>query len=207
MSIKNISKFIEAAVKFHFRYNVIYAYPGNTIRLHYRESLKSMLGTQIDKNSILRDLNFDGIKYNVQNFEEFEEKFRQKVRYSERENSNRKLVRYILETIDKYYLHSPIALDYSSLTIEHLIPQSKENYDVEQIGNLIFTTKSMQDKLKDKTLKEKLLILDAEGFFNNYNNRLLLPEISEISNNIEDNIKLIEQRSSKLIKISFDNIW
>ena len=207
LSMKNISKFIEAAVKFHFRYNVIYAYPGNTIRSHYRESLKSMLGVQTDKNSILRNLNFDDIKYNVQNFEEFEEKFRQKVRYSEREKSNRKLVRYILETIDKYCLHSSIALDYSLLTIEHLIPQSNENYDVEQIGNLIFTTKSMQDKLKDKTLKEKLLILDAEGFFNNYKNRLLIPEISEIGNNIEDNIKLIEQRSSKLIKISFDNIW
>ena len=166
-----------------------------------------MLGVQTDKNSILRDLNFNGIKYNVQNFEEFEEKFRQKVRYSEREKSNRKLVRYILETIDKYYLHSPIALDYSLLTIEHLIPQSNKNYDVEQIGNLIFTTKSMQDKLKDKTLKEKLLILDTEGFFNNYKNRLLIPEISEVGNNIEDNIKLIEQRSSKLIKTSFDNIW
>lgn len=93
------------------------------------------------------------------------------------------------------------------MTIEHLIPQSNKNYGVEQIGNLIFTTKSIQDKLKDKTLKEKLLILDAEGFFNNYKNRLLIPEISEIGNNIEDNIKLIEQRSSKLIKISFDNIW
>lgn len=207
LSLKNISRFIENAVKFHFRYNVIYAYPGNTIRSHYRESLKSMLGEENDKNSILRELTFDNIKYNVQNFEEFEEKFKQKVRYSEREKSNRKLVRYILETIDKYYLHSPIALDYSMLTIEHLIPQSNENYDVEQIGNLIFITRAMQDKLKDKSLKEKINILECEGFFNNYNNRLLIPEKSAFGDNIENNMQLIEQRTSELIKTSFNNIW
>lgn len=207
LSLKNISRFIENAVKFHFRYNVIYAYPGNTIRSHYRESLKSMLGEENDKNSILRKLTFDNIKYNVQNFEEFEEKFKQKVRYSEREKSNRKLVRYILETIDKYYLHSPIVLDYSMLTIEHLIPQSNENYDVEQIGNLIFITRAMQDKLKDKSLKEKINILECEGFFNNYNNRLLIPEKSAFGDNIENNMQLIEQRTSELIKTSFNNIW
>lgn len=166
-----------------------------------------MLGTQIDKNSILRDLTFNGTKYNVQNFEEFEEKFRQKVRYSEREKSNRKLVKYILETIDRYYLHSPVVLDYSVLTVEHLIPQSYDNYDVEQIGNLIFTTKTMQEKLKNKTLKEKIRIIETEGFFNNYSDRLLIPEISEINDNLEDNIKLIELRTSKLIKTSFDYIW
>ena len=207
VSLKNVDRFIEVAVKFHFRYNVIYAYPGNTIRSYYREFLKRMLGTQIDKNSILRDLTFNGTKYNVQNFEEFEEKFRQKVRYSEREKSNRKLVKYILETIDRYYLHSPVVLDYSVLTVEHLIPQSYDNYDVEQIGNLIFTTKTMQEKLKNKTLKEKIRIIETEGFFNNYSDRLLIPEISEINDNLEDNIKLIELRTSKLIKTSFDYIW
>lgn len=207
VSLKNINKFIETAVKFHFRYNVIYAYPGNTIRSYYRESLKNLLGMQIDKNSILRDLTFNDIKYNVQNFEEFEEKFRQKVRYSEKEKSNRKLVKYILETIDKYYLHSPVALDYSNLTVEHLIPQSNQDYDVEQIGNLIFITKTMQEKLKNKTLKEKVRILETEGFFNNYTDRLLIPESLEINDNFEDNTKLIELRTSRLIKTSFDYIW
>ena len=65
----------------------------------------------------------------------------------------------------------------------------------------------MQEKLKNKTLKEKIRIIETEGFFNNYSDRLLIPEISEINDNLEDNIKLIELRTSKLIKTSFDYIW
>lgn len=56
-------------------------------------------------------------------------------------------------------------------------------------------------------MKEKIRIIETEGFFNNYSDRLLIPEISEINDNLEDNIKLIELRTSKLIKTSFDYIW
>lgn len=207
LSLKNIKNFMDMIVKFHFRYNVIYAYPGNTIRSYYRDFLKNMMSNTDNKNSILRELKFDAKKYNIHNFNEFEEKFKLKIRYSEKEKSNRKLVRYILEEIDKSFINTSVIMDYGKLTIEHLIPQSNTNYDIEQIGNLIFVTTELQNKLKDKCLKEKIRILEQEGYFNNYNERLFLPNIIEAKDDIAENIKLINNRTNNIIKLAYEKIW
>lgn len=207
ISSKNLSTFLEKAVSFHFKYNAIHSYPGNTLRKHYRNLVKNLLEVNQNKNNKIRTYNFDEIPYDISNIELYNGKFKEKIRFSERENSNKKIVQHVLEKVDKYFLTNSVEYEYGSMTIEHLIPQSENNAAIAQIGNLIYVTRDMQDKLKDKNLKEKIKILEDNGYFNNYNHRLLLPKFDDISALLDDQIKIIEDRTQKIVDLSFQKIW
>lgn len=207
LSSKNISNFLKKAVAFHFKYNVINSLAGNTIRVFYINLVRELLSVDGDKNQKLREFNFDKFKSSLSDKENFKNRFKEKIRFSERESANKRLVQHILKRIDMLFIKNTINFDYSSMTIEHLIPQSITTMDTEQIGNLVFMTRDMQNKLKNKPLKEKIQILQDQGYFDIYNDRLLIPQAANISDSIEDNIKLIEERTDKLIDKAFTDVW
>lgn len=84
--------------------------------------------------------------------------------YTNTLSKQRALVKYVLVEVAK---HDQLALseDWNDLTIEHIIPQSKIDNGgcpeeiVGQMGNLLLVSSKLNEKLKEKSFKEKRKIL------------------------------------------------
>lgn len=206
ITTKNISNLLSKLDKFHFKYNVIFSFPTNSLAPQYRKFISDIINEASDKNNLIRNLNLESSdKHNLNDKSSFTNNFKNKILYSESKNKYKKIVKDVLVKIDKKFKKSTCEINYNEMTIEHLIPQSKEDkYDIAQIGNLILVNREMQNLLKDKDFKEKIKILENQGFFNNYRNDLLLPKLSEITKDVKSPIEWINSRTAQIIDLFFE---
>lgn len=122
--------------------------------------------------------------------------------YTENFTKQRKLIKYMLVEFSKMDSTS-IAVDYESLTIEHLVPQSMVgtgNFTdtiVGQLGNLILATEELNGKLKNKSFKEKKKILEDESF--------PLPDEIKAAKDWTDTD--IAKRTQKLAERAYNSVW
>lgn len=202
---RNISMLLKKIDKFHFRYNAIYSFPTNALSPQYRKIISDIIVSK-DKNNTLKKTNLiSSIKHNIYDKNSFVNNFKNRIKFSESDDKNKKIVKDILIKIDLKYKKSNYETNYDEMTIEHLIPQAREkDYNVvSQIGNLILITHEMQRKLGTKPYNEKIKILEDQGYFNNYKNRLFLPEIGNISGDIRSHVKNVNERTNKIIDILY----
>jgi uncharacterized protein with ParB-like and HNH nuclease domain len=114
------------------------------------------------------------------------------------------LVKYVLAKIGRSEEHQ-YAVDIDELTIEHLYPQSKidgrqwtENV-VGQTGNMILVTKAVNDKLNNRSFKEKKEILRANKCIN------LIPDYFQRAEELTP--ELISKRTESLAKTAYNSVW
>lgn len=99
--------------------------------------------------------------------DEFVVAFRE-IAYTNANSKQKNLVRYILRAVSEFY-HYKYPCDMEDLTIEHLHPQSIvgngwDEWNVGQVGNLIFLDQKFNEKLKTNKIEEKLLRLKDSGY-------------------------------------------
>ena len=157
------------------------------------------LGTH-EAVAIIRDFK-KKLKERIPSFEEFNALF-PNIIYTSKFTKQRKLVKYILVNFSEAK-NPPNSIDYSQMTIEHLMPQSaisNQNIDDEivgQIGNLILVPEHLNNKLKDKGFLEKKQILLDNGFN-------LPDDISSLQTWGEEEIK---KRTSRMAEVAYTKIW
>ena len=116
---------------------------------------------------VIRDLK-EKLRERIPSWEEVKALFPEII-YTENFTKQRSLMKYILTGLAKAAT-SAVSVDYDSMTIEHLVPQSMIGIDswtdtiVGQAGNLILVTENLNSKLKDKPFKEKKKILLSHNF-------------------------------------------
>jgi len=117
---------------------------------------------------ILRELK-EKLRQRVPLLEEVKALFPQII-YTENFTKQRHLVKYILTGFDKASSRGNLMVDYTHMTIEHLVPQSAigtgdfTDAIVGQLGNLILVTEKLNQKLRDKPFKDKKRILQAARY-------------------------------------------
>lgn len=99
--------------------------------------------------------------------DEFVVAFRE-IAYTNANSKQKNLVRYILRAVSEFYNYK-YPCDMEELTIEHLHPQSIvgsgwDEWNVGQVGNLIFLDQKFNEKLKTNKIEEKLLRLKESGY-------------------------------------------
>jgi uncharacterized protein with ParB-like and HNH nuclease domain len=108
------------------------------------------------------------LRKRVPSLDEFKALFSETL-YTDRITKSRGLVKYVLSVFHKEIMKAQ-SIDYSTMTIEHLIPQSKIGKDgfsektIGQIGNLILVSSSINTKLDNKSFIDKKKILTDAGF-------------------------------------------
>lgn len=111
-------------------------------------------------------------------------------------------MKYILTFFHKK-AEKTLTVDYSTMTIEHLAPQSRIGQNglteqiVGQIGNLILVSDPANTKLGNKSFAEKKKVLIDAGFS--------LP--SEIAAAKEWGAKQIIRRTEKLAVEAYNKLW
>jgi uncharacterized protein with ParB-like and HNH nuclease domain len=108
------------------------------------------------------------LRKRVPSFDEFKALFSETL-YTDRMTKARGLVKYILVAFHKE-TEKTQTIDYSTMTIEHLVPQSRRGKNgfteqvIGQIGNLILVSSSANNKLANKSFTEKKKILADAKF-------------------------------------------
>jgi hypothetical protein len=149
---------------------------------------------------VIRDLK-EKLRSRVPRIEEFKAIFPQVI-YTDNVTKQRKLVRYILTEIERQK-PSTAAVDYDQMTIEHLASQSligTAGYDdaiVGQIGNLLLVSEELNEKLKNKSFKEKKKTLVESGF--------KLPQEVESANSWGP--MEIRQRTDAISELAYNSVW
>lgn len=205
ISLKQLQQFISKIEKFHFKYNTITSSRTSATSSVYKNFIAKYNKLVDDcniKNQYIRDFKFP--LELIPSKEDFIDNFK-KIYFINDYTKYKKIIRYILEKIENYHITHTAPIAYDQYTIEHLIPQDKigefSELEIGQIGNLIFVTKNVQDKLKNKTLKDKLQILTELKIqipFNNFES-----EYDKCTNEID----LITNRTNLIAIAAYENIW
>ena len=205
ISLKQLQQFISKIEKFHFKYNTITSSRTSATSSVYKNFIAKYNKLVDDcniKNQYIRDFKFP--LELIPSKEDFIDNFK-KIYFINDYTKYKKIIRYILEKIENYHITHTVPIAYDQYTIEHLIPQDKigefSELEIGQIGNLIFVTKNVQDKLKNKTLKDKLQILTELKIqipFNNFES-----EYDKCTNEID----LITNRTNLIAIAAYENIW
>jgi hypothetical protein len=122
--------------------------------------------------------------------------------YTDHVTKQRSLVKYILVGFDKHAA-SGITIDYDTMTIEHLVPQSQIGVGdytegiVGQLGNLILVSSDLNSRLKNKPFKEKKKILEASSY-------CLPADIAAASDWTPIDIKA---RTERMAVKAYESIW
>jgi len=141
------------------------------------------------------------LRKRVPSLEEFKALFAE-ILYTDRITKARGLVKYILTAFHKE-TEKVRTVDYDTMTIEHLVPQSRIGQDgfteqiVGQIGNLILVSGFANNKLGDKSFAEKKKILKDAGF--------TLP--AEIAAAGEWGAEQIVQRTDSMAAEAYNKHW
>lgn len=122
--------------------------------------------------------------------------------YTNTLSKQRALVKYVLVKMAK---KNQLALpgDWDDLTIEHIIPQSRIDDGTQteeivgQMGNLLLVPSKLNEKLKDKSFKQKKAILINDGY----------PLPQEIASADEWTTELVEQRTERIAIEACQRIW
>ncbi len=205
ISLKQLQQFISKIEKFHFKYNTITSSRTSATSSVYKNFIAKYNKLPDDsniKNQYIRDFKFPSEL--IPSKEDFIDNFK-KIYFINDYTKYKKVIRYILEKIENYHITHTVPIAYDQYTIEHLISQDKigefSELEIGQIGNLIFVTKDVQDKLKNKTLKDKLQILtelEIQIPFNNFKS-----EYDKCANEID----LINERTNLIATAAYENIW
>ena len=208
---KEVERIITAIEKFHFIFTAVTSQRSSGgISQMYAASAKRLVsapakkertaGAKEDKIDVLNELH-NKLRGKVPSYQEFEANFKD-IYFTTSYTKQRNLVKYILCRIDAYH-NSALVIDYKSMTVEHLIPQSAVGKNglgeklVGQLGNLILVPPKLNNKLGNKSFGDKKALLSKCNVF------------------LDDTIKnatvwepsKINERTEYLAKLAYNTIW
>ncbi|MDJ0728694.1 MAG: DUF262 domain-containing HNH endonuclease family protein [Crocosphaera sp.] len=184
---------------FHFIFNAITSQRSSgSIGPLYSEFAQKVSNT--DSLSTIQSSNTEllrKLKYKIPTFEEFEVNFMNLI-YTKNKQRQKKLIQYILEKLMGKNSNA-LPIDYTSVTIEHLLPQSKEDEEiVGKIGNLILVDKQTNtEELRDCDFMRKIEILKEKKY----------PLDEYLLNSTQWTEKEIEERSKLMAEKAYYEVW
>ncbi|WCL50803.1 DUF262 domain-containing protein [Leptospira sp. GIMC2001] len=205
ISMKMAKDWFNTIEKFHYIYTAITSSrsTGGMSSLHAGAARN--LANEIDKDKISKQLKeFKGkLKTKFPEYNLFLYNF-QNLNFTSSQQKDKKLVQYTLKKLLEHHVkNSPLTIDYENLTIEHLAPENPSQgkkskvKNIGSIGNLLFISTALQNKLKNKAFEEKLKIIKNEKF----------PIDSYLNNMNIINDKEVKKRTDYLAKILYEDIF
>lgn len=203
IKLKHAGHMLRAIENFHFIFTAIASQRSSGgISFMYALHGRQLLGaTNIQaKIAGLTELRVK-LQSKLPSFQEFDASFRQ-LAYSEDFTKQKKLVQYVLAKVCEY-LSDGVVVDYEQMTIEHLASQRPRSgvaivdTDVASIGNLVLVNAKLNEKLANKTFREKKAILMKSH----------VPLDDVVKNASDWTAKQIDERAHHLSELAYKKIW
>jgi uncharacterized protein with ParB-like and HNH nuclease domain len=204
LKTRHVRSILAAVENFHFGFTAIASQRSSGgISFMYALAARGLYKAKTlqAKVKCLKDFRKNKLAAKHPQYAEFEPGFMD-LRYSSHMTKQKNLVRYILTRI--YQAHSTgLPIDPEQATIEHLAPENPpggtgpSQDEVASIGNLILVNQSLNDKLANKSIAEKVGMLQAA---NVWVDPIILSAKTWGS-------AQIEKRTRLLSKDAYDNVW
>lgn len=211
--------------KFSFNYSVVCKLPGNKLEKLYSKYALRLQEAAADDSEKNRKKNIDRIftslitelKELKPGYEFFKESFRENIFYRKSEDRVL-LISYILREINQLDEAGEYKIDFRNVNIEHLLPQNPcdewglKKSDIKpyvnKLGNLTLLLRTLNSKVANKTIKDKISDLEAAAAEGD----LKLPITLKIIDRLKDlNFKWdkeeILKRHDELANIAYHKAW
>jgi hypothetical protein len=198
--LKDYLEALRLLERFHFLFTAVTSQRSSGgISLMYANHARQLLAqpTREDKLQVIEELRGKLVARRP-DYAEFQALFMQ-IRYSKQQfTKQKKLVQYILESLDRHYQRG-VPVDYSQMTIEHLAPEtsSADPDVVAQLGNLILVDQHLNTELGNKAFVDKKGILAKSKAW-------VDPMIQNAESWDEDDIR---KRTQKLARLAYNTVW
>ncbi len=196
-SLKNVLDIISAVEKFHFIFTAVSSQRSSGgISQMYASYARRLNDAKNENESrkICKELK-EKLREKIPTYEEFYANFKE-IRYSNKTNKQKDLIRYILYKYNQF-LKISYSEDISLLTIEHLLSQSAKSNNFDMLGNLLLINKISNEKLDNKDPLLKIKILKSQG--------IILDETilhTKRWTEVE-----IAERTKTMGKLAYEKIW
>ncbi len=165
MSLGNVAPYLKAIEHFHFKFTAVTSQRGaGGVALMYSRAARDLrkAANENEKRRVAKQL-CDRFKHMQPPQAEFVLGFNE-IYYSREFQSQRPLVRYILEQFHRH-LNAADPVNYTAMTIEHLMSEDANAPEELKacLGNLLFVSEEVNQKLKNKKFKDKKKILKDAG--------------------------------------------
>ena len=165
ISLKQLRDVVQTIERFHFAHTAISGQSSSGgVSLMYAAAARDLFGLANKQARATHLQEFrKKLRDRLPDFDAFKAGFFE-LRFTTHDTRDRPLVRYILEKVDEH-LREDRSADYAKMTIEHIAPENPPAgavlsvADVGCIGNLVFVSERLNDKLKNKSFVEKKRIL------------------------------------------------
>jgi hypothetical protein len=199
MSQANVAPFLKAIEHFHFKFTAVTSQRGaGGVALMYSRAARDLrkAKSENDKRNVCRAL-----CGRFKDMQPPEAEFIlgiSEIFYSREFQSQRTLVRYILERFHRHF-NAADPIHYGSMTIEHLMAQDANAPEEVKasLGNLLFVSEELNQKLKNKKFRDKKKILKEAGV-------KLDPIIAKAT---DWNQNSIERRLQYMAGLAYNKIW
>lgn len=170
ISSRYLKKIVLGMENFHFAFNAVTSQRSSgSIATHYSKYAIALSQSKSESsaNSIIEEM-MSGIRGRLPSFEEFLVNL-QGFNYHSRATKDKAVIRYCLSRAMGGVVNA-CQVDYSGMTIEHLMPESSKHSGVSEkvygsIGNLILVdSKTNSDDLGDFSFDKKKFILEEKGY-------------------------------------------
>ena len=200
LKIRHLRRLMIGIENFHFIYTAITASrsTGGMAQMYASYAIRIEMAENATELFNVIDEFIKKLKSKIPSLEEFKINFKEFF-YTDIFTKHKNLIKYILQKYDCYIRRNDL-IDYSKMTIEHLIPQSSSDKDniFGLVGNLILVgADTNSESLRNKTYPEKKKILQAENY--------PLDTILKSSNELTEEIIL--KRTDHMAEVAYKSIW
>ena len=165
ISVRNARILFSVIEKFHFIATAILSQSssGGTSTLYSSMARSLRAASKDETGTLIRDFERK-MRSKLPSEIEFVSSFTE-IKYSDRFQKQKKLVQYILEKFDDFGNSSHQPIDYEKMTIEHIAAQNPRSGEslpddsIANIGNLLFVSSHINEKLENKNFSAKKSII------------------------------------------------
>lgn len=198
ISHKNYKKILAYLEHYHFVFTAVCSSRPSGLERRYSFYARKLrdCNSKEESSDCINDLIID-LRASLPEYGVFESNFK-KIIYTSKQERDKKLVQYILKKLDVFYATDELRPN--SFTIEHILPESTNNQFVGMVGNLIPLGEKLNNELKDKDFKIKIVkYMDSQY-------ATVKQFIQEYKDKEKWTVELIEERTAKIAQIMYENI-
>ncbi|WP_018591640.1 DUF262 domain-containing protein [Terrisporobacter glycolicus] len=206
LSGKKFKEILTYLHQFHFVYIGLCGKRGSALTNKFTNFSKCLFNskTKDEVNKAIDNLKqeLDSIYPSYSEFEEafIKLEFREKSvkRKTNKVKKNNMLSKYVLYNIEKYYSDEDVQKRNGS--VEHILPENKEDENTFNIGNLILLENYINSKIGDDEFSKKIDAYDESDY------KFINKFIEEYKSVKEFNKNKIEERAKKLAKVFYEDV-
>lgn len=200
LKIREVKYILDVIEKFHFLFTAISSQRASGLDRLYAKYANLITNSNSVRESreILREMK-NKLLDKVPSFDTFEENFK-KLYFTNEITKDKKLITYIFKKIEENSRRTS-ELSVYEISLEHIIPQSRDHKYVGSIGNILPLDIKLNNRMGNREYTQKIITLQSSEL------KVVEEFVSEFGTLEEWTEELVLSRTNSLAQMAYNVIW